>query len=109
MTTNKTCIKCKVANSPHAVCDECVKKYAAIKLSPQGVAAVQAAMKANPDVSSWYLFHDGRVILEQEYQQQMTSRTAQLVAISRDGFPILVNRRFMNIMHLPAATTEDTT
>ena len=55
--------------------------------------AVLHYFEAHAASDAVYLFYDGRVLDADEYQRQMTSRTAQLVAIARDGFPIVVGRR----------------
>ena len=46
----------------------------------------------NPEAEHAYFFFDGHMVEESVHRSQMTSRTAQLVAIATDGFPVLISR-----------------
>lgn len=53
---------------------------------------LDAFFAAHPEADEVYYFYDGRVIEGAAYRARMTSRTAQLVAIATDGFPVNLHR-----------------
>lgn len=72
--------------------DTLLKRKPAYVPTDAEVIALDAFFAAHPESTGAYLFYDGRIIDVQEYQRRMTSRTAQLVAIFSDGFPVSVSR-----------------
>lgn len=54
---------------------------------------LEAFFLAHPESEAVYFFSNGLVRDDKEEQRRMFSRTAQLVAIATEGFPVLVSRR----------------
>jgi hypothetical protein len=92
------CFKCKSGDGKTGICDDCVRRHAK-PLSPENAAAVRAAMTADPASSVFYLFHDGHVESRTDFMGRLGSRAAQLVSITTDGIPMVVGRRFMDVVH----------
>ena len=75
------------------IADRLHRRYPAYLPTEEERLALEAFFLAHPASDSAYFFYDGRIIDGETYWQGMTSRVAQLIAISTDGFPILVSRR----------------
>lgn len=54
--------------------------------------AIKAFFDAHPESEDVYLSYDGRVEDGNHLRKRMTSRTAQLVSIATEGFPINIGR-----------------
>lgn len=54
---------------------------------------LEAFFMENPDSEAVYFFYSGLIRDVKEEQRRMFSRTAQLVAIATEGFPVQVSRR----------------
>lgn len=59
---------------------------------PEEQERIRKFFAENPESIGAYMFFDGRMIDCDVYRKRMTSRTAQLVAIATDGFPVGVSR-----------------
>jgi hypothetical protein len=68
----------------------------------------QRYFAANPAVDYAYLFFDGRIIPEETFRRRMTSRTAQLVSIALDGFPVLISRHSCDVVALASEAASGT-
>lgn len=62
--------------------------------------AIERFFQTHPDARDAYYFFDGRLVDGDTYRGRMTSRTAQLVAIATDGFPVNVSRRHADVASL---------
>jgi len=68
-------------------------RYPAFLPTEEERITLEAFFREHPTSASVYFMWDGRIVDAEQYRRRMTSRTAQLVAIATDGFPVMVSRR----------------
>jgi prepilin-type processing-associated H-X9-DG protein len=54
--------------------------------------ALRNYFNSNPDSLAVYLFFDGHIEDVEAYTRRLINRTAQLVSVAADGFPVLISR-----------------
>lgn len=59
---------------------------------PDEQARIRKFFTDHPDSAGAFMFYDGRMEDSDAVRARMTSRTAQLVSIATEGFPVPVSR-----------------